>query len=56
MLQALFNQVRNQANQDFTLFGLRMTITLWALLVIVLAWTIKSKWVLAGILAYEVLP
>lgn len=48
--------VQSEANKDFTLFGLRVVITLWALFVIVLAWTISNKWILGGILAYEILP
>lgn len=48
--------LQQQFASDFTLTSLRVTITLWALFIIVLAWVINNKWILAGILAYEVLP
>lgn len=56
MFPKLINKVASQANNDMTLVGLRVTITLWALMIIVVAWIIDNKWVLATILAYEVLP
>lgn len=56
MFQELFNQLRAEAANDFTMVGLRMAIVVWALFIIVLALTLKNKWVLAGILAYEILP
>lgn len=37
-------------------FTLKIFISVWALLVIILAWSLDSPWLLAGILAYEVLP
>ena len=42
--------------RDFTVTGLRIIITLWALFIIGLAWIVDNGWVLAGILAYEILP
>ena len=51
-----FRRVQEAFNRDFTLTSLRVVITLWALFVIVLAWTIENTFLLAGILAYEVLP
>lgn len=42
--------------KDFTLTALRVIIIVWCLIVIGLALVIKNKWVLAGILAYEILP
>jgi hypothetical protein len=41
---------------DFSLAALKTVIILWALFIICLALFVDSKWVLAGILAYEVLP
>lgn len=52
----LANRLRSQFNQDFTLYGLRWLITLWAIGVIVAAWLIDNRWILAGIAAYEMLP
>lgn len=48
--------VRRSFEKDFTLAALRATIITWCLVVIGLAIVIDNKWVLAGILAYEVLP
>lgn len=48
--------VQKQAHDDLTLFALRTVIILWAIFIIILVLTIKNKWVLGGILAYEVLP
>ena len=42
--------------QDMTTASLKAAIVVWALFVIVLALLIDNPWVLAGILAYEVLP
>lgn len=42
--------------QGYSATLLKILITAWALLVIVLAWSQESPWLLAGILAYEVLP
>lgn len=43
-------------NQDFTQASLKLMIILVALLFMVLALTVQNKWLLAGILAYIVLP
>lgn len=51
-----FSRVQEAFQRDFTQTSLRVVITLWALFIIVLAWTIENKFLLAGILAYEVLP
>ena len=56
MFRDLFNKVQKAASDDMNLTGLRALIIAWALFVIVLTLTIKNKLVLAGILAYEVLP
>ena len=41
---------------DFTEATLKALIILWSLMVIALALLFDNKWLLAGILAYEVLP
>lgn len=43
-------------SRDLTLTMLKIIIIMWALFIIVLALFINNKWILAGILAYEVLP
>lgn len=48
--------VRKQFEKDFSLAALRSMIIVWGLMIIGLALVIDNKWVLAGILAYEVLP
>jgi hypothetical protein len=48
--------VRRQFEKDFTVASLKATIIVWSLIIIGLALWINDKWVLAGILAYEVLP
>lgn len=42
--------------QDFSAMMLRILIIVWAIVVVIAAFTVKSKWVLAGILAWELLP
>ncbi len=56
MFQDIFNKIRLAAERDFTLVGLKTLIIAWALFVIVLTLFIDNKWILAGILAYEILP
>lgn len=51
-----FDIIQKQATKDFSLFGMRLFILAWAIGVIILSWVIDDKWVLAGIIAYEVLP
>lgn len=52
----LAERVQEAAYEDFSLVGLKAAIIILALLLIFLALTINNKWVLAGILAWEVLP
>jgi hypothetical protein len=52
----LIKKLREELARDFTVTSLRLAITVWALLIIALAWLIDNAWILAGILAYEVLP
>ena len=47
---------RQKVFEDFSLTSLKVAIILWALFVIVLVLFVNNKWILAGILAYEVLP
>ena len=49
-------RMQKQFNDDFTLTTLRIAIILVALVFIGLALFVKNKWVLAGALAYLVLP
>ena len=56
MLDQFIKRIRTAFYEDYTLVGLKTAIIVWALFVIVLTLLIDNKWVLAGILAYEVLP
>jgi hypothetical protein len=47
---------RKKASRDMTLTGLKTAIIVWALFIILLAIFIDNKWLLGGILAYEILP
>lgn len=49
-------KIQNGFAQDFSAMMLRIFIVTWALIVVIAAFTVKSKWVLAGILAWELLP
>lgn len=51
-----FRRVQEAFQRDFTQTSLRVVITLWALFIIALAWIVDNNFLLAGILAYEVLP
>jgi len=51
-----FHKVRSDFARDWTEAALRWTIIAWAVFIIVLVLFVKNKWILAGILAYEVLP
>jgi hypothetical protein len=52
----LIRAFREAANRDFTLLSLKALIIIWAIFVVALAIVVDNKWVLTGILAYEVLP
>lgn len=56
LLGGAFEAFQKAASDDFSLLGLRILITLWAIFVVILAWHISNKWALAGMFAYEVLP
>jgi len=51
------NRLQTSFADNYTASTLKALIVLWALLVIVLAlFVVDNPWILAGILAYEVLP
>lgn len=50
------SEFRKSANRDLTLFQLKTAIILWSVVIIILTLFISDKWILAGILAYEILP
>jgi len=52
----LIKRTQQALAEDFTTTALKIIIVLWALFVIVLALGIDNRWILAGILAYEILP
>lgn len=53
----IFQKVRQSFYDDFTTSALKTLIVLWALFVIFLVlFVVDNKWLLAAILAYEVLP
>lgn len=56
MFRRAFQRVREAASRDFTETGLKALIVGVALFWIVVALSINNKWVLAGILAYLILP
>lgn len=51
-----FATIQKKAAQDMTLFSLKAVIIIWSVFVILIALGVNNKWILAGILAYEVLP
>jgi hypothetical protein len=56
MFQKIFDHLQSAFEQDFSLGALKILIILWSFIIILLAIAIDDKWILAGILAYEVLP
>lgn len=55
----LFNfveKIKQHYYEDYTTTALKTLIIAWSVFVIVLVLFIDNKWLLAGILAYEVLP
>lgn len=56
-LKELKNTVQNHFYSEYTETALRWFIILWSIGIIVLVlFVVRNKWILAGILAYEVLP
>jgi hypothetical protein len=48
--------VQQQANDNLSIFAIRVAIVLWSIVMIFLALTVTNKWVLSGMLGYELLP
>lgn len=55
-MDEMIKAFREAANRDFTLVAMKTLIITWAVFVIFLTLIVDNKWVLTGILAYEVLP
>lgn len=55
-LNNLKSGVQKQFAEDYTTSGLKLLIIAWSFFVVVLAIIIDNKYVLAALLAYEVLP
>lgn len=53
---SIVERVQKHFAQDFSLSALKVIIILWALFIIFLALVLDDVWLLAGILAYEILP
>lgn len=49
-------KIQSEFARDFTVTGLKTAIVLWSIVVAIAALSINNKWVLAGMLAYELLP
>ena len=57
MMNTLIKNVQQSFAQDYTAATLKALIVAWAILIIVLVlFFVDNPWLLAGILAYEVLP
>lgn len=57
LLEHPFREIRASFYEDWTQASLKAAIVLWALFIIFLViFVVDNKWVLAGILAYEILP
>lgn len=52
----LIKELQKALYTDFSIWALKVIIIAWACISIGLALSIDNKWILAGILAYEVLP
>lgn len=52
----LIKKIQQAFYKDFTAASLKFMIIIWALFIITLALIIDNAWILAGILAYEILP
>lgn len=49
-------QFQRDVYDEYSVFALKTFIIAWAFLVIVAALWIDNKWILAGLLAWEILP
>lgn len=52
----VIQRYRKQFSEDMPVTTLKTVLIGWSLLIILLALFIDNPWILAGILAYEVLP
>jgi hypothetical protein len=55
-LTSIKNKVQSSFAKDYTLSSLRIMVLALAIFFVALSWIIDNKWVLAGIVAYMVLP
>jgi hypothetical protein len=55
-MNTFIKQAQNAFATDLTTMMLRITIITWAIVVVLLALFVDNKWLLAGILAWEILP
>ena len=55
-LTSIKNKVQSNFAKDYTLSSLRIMVLALAIFFVALSWIIDNKWVLAGIVAYMVLP
>jgi len=56
ILEHPFGEIKAGFYEDYTVTTLKVLIIGWALLMIILALSINNKWLLAGLLAWELLP
>lgn len=56
MFADVAKRLQNYAASNYTEMGLKALIIAWAVMVIILAAVVKNKWLLAGLLAWEILP
>ncbi len=52
----IIKDIQRSFARDFTATGLKAAIVIWAFIVVIAALSIDNKWILAGMLAYEILP
>jgi hypothetical protein len=55
-IKPLKEKIQGSFSKDYTLASLRLFIIAWAIFIIVISLIIDNKYILAGIIAYEVLP
>lgn len=56
LMNAFIQATQAKFNEDFSLGMLRITIIVLAIVLIIAALTVESKWILAGILAWILIP
>jgi hypothetical protein len=55
-MNSFIRGIQAEFAKDLGTLTLRIAIIVWAIVVVIAALTVQSKWVLAGILAWEILP